>query len=83
MVGHAIEMLRLQGFDGARPDRSARHLSGRRVHDIPVTCPAGEPHEILIVGDRFDTDIRAGIALAGGGPSDSVLRLIARGLRLR
>ncbi|EOD24695.1 hypothetical protein EMIHUDRAFT_354485 [Emiliania huxleyi CCMP1516] len=58
MVGHAIEMLRLQGFDGARPDR--------------------EPHEILIVGDRFDTDIRAGIALAGGGPSDSVLRLIAR-----
>mmetsp|Transcript_5123 Transcript_5123/g.17104 ORF Transcript_5123/g.17104 Transcript_5123/m.17104 type:complete len:808 (+) Transcript_5123:146-2569(+) len=37
MVGHAIEMLRRQGFDG-------------------------ELHEVLIVGDRFDTDIRAGVA---------------------
>ena len=35
-LGEAAQ--RLQGFDGARPDRSARHLSGRRVHDIPVTC---------------------------------------------
>lgn len=37
MVGHAIDMLRRQGF-------------------------CGELNEIMIVGDRFDTDIRAGVS---------------------
>ena len=65
MVEHALGMLRQQGWGGTRSrvplSRAARPEkleSGRDFRGV------GDRSRVLIVGDRFDTDVRAG-SLAG------------------